>query len=311
MFESVKKSVREGPLDWVLAIVLSWVIPLRLVGNAEVTYATSLVLWIVPILLLLPRFFAETDPGGRRRRAFTWSVLYIAVGGAVLDLVFGALILDFPGKYLLRVCALGGTIPIEELIFYLTGGIAIVLVYAWADEHWMRKYNVRGRGASAQLTHGRLIDVSPQTIGVSVGLMLLGIALKLIFSKSGWLPYYYTFLLCVAFIPAILLWRAVSPFVNWRAFSFAAIYVLLTACIWEITLGLPKGWWGYQDRAMIGRFIDDWKGPYSRYPIEALIVWFVVTFSCVLTYEAVKAYHYAPRKGIGGKLFGSGSDADG
>lgn len=310
MLESVKKSVRQGPVDWVVAIILSWAIPLRLVTDRDVTYFTSLTLWVVPILLLLPRFYTETDAGGRRRRAFWWSVLYIAGGGAVLDLVFGAVILAFPGKYVCLLPAVGGTIPIEELIFYLTGGIAIVLVYAWADEHWIRKYNVRGRGASAQLTHGRLINVSPQTIGVSLGLLLLGIALKRIFSQSGWLPYYYTFLLCVAFIPAIVLWRAVSPFVNWRAFSFTALYVLLTACIWEITLGLPKGWWGYKDPAMIGRYIHDWDSCYSKYPIEALLVWFVVTFSCVLMYEAVKAYHYAPREGVRRKLFASGSDAE-
>jgi hypothetical protein len=308
MFDSAKQSLRRGPLDWVVAIVLSWAIPLRLVTTREVTYFTSLTLWIVPILLLLRRFFVETDRGGRRRRAFAWTVVYITVGGAVLDLVFGAVILDFPGKYVLRVWAVGGTIPIEELIFYLTGGIAIVLVYAWADEHWMHAYNVRGRGEGATLTLGRLIDVSPQTIAVSVGLLLLGIALKRVFSPSGWVPLYYTFLICVAFIPAILMWRAVNRFVNWRAFSFAALYVLLTACIWEITLGLPKGWWGYQDGAMIGRFIDDWKSRYSQYPIEALLVWFVVTFTCVLMYEAVKAYHYAPRQGIRQKLFDSGSD---
>ncbi len=54
---------------------------------------------------------------------------------------------------------------------------------------------------------------------------------------------------------------------------------------------------------MIGKFIDDWNTPVSKYPIEALIVWIVVTFSCTLTYEAIKAYHSHPLPGMRDRLF--------
>jgi hypothetical protein len=98
--------------------------------------------------------------------------------------------------------------------------------------------------------------------------------------------------------------RNTKNLVNWKAFSFTALYVLLTSCIWETTLALKLQWWGYRDEGLLGINIKEWGTQYSVYPIEALLVWIAVTFSCVLTYEALKMFQYDPRGVTWTRLFG-------
>ncbi len=33
-------------------------------------------------------------------------------------------------------------IPIEEFIFYITGFMAVLLIYIWCDEYWLEAYNI-------------------------------------------------------------------------------------------------------------------------------------------------------------------------
>jgi len=298
-------AVVRGPVDWLAAVVLSWLVPIGLVPWVPATYLSSLVLWLVPIVILLPRFFQKTDRGSRRRRAMGWSIAYIAGAGAVLDLLFGAVILKFDvwDKYLLPIPAIGRWIPIEEIFFYVLGGTAIVLVYFWADEHWLESYTVRRRRELVP-EGGRLIFLSWRAALVGAISWVMGIAMASFCAGRFVVPMYYTFIVVVAIIPAVALFRNVKEFVNWRAFSFTCLWVLLTSCLWEATLALKLKWWGYNDPALMGINIKEWGTPFSVYPIEALLVWLVVTFSCVLTFEAVKAYHYDPRPGMKKKLFG-------
>jgi hypothetical protein len=65
--------------------------------------------------------------------------------------------------------------------------------------------------------------------------------------------------------------------------------------VWEATLALPREWWGYQRRAMIGYFVGAWSSKTVSFPLEAAIVWVCAPFSCILTYEAVKHWQYRRR----------------
>jgi len=44
-------------------------------------------------------------------------------------------------------------------------------------------------------------------------------------------------------------------------------------CKTSATLAVPYGWWGYQQKQMMGLFIGAWAG----LPIEAVVVWIAVT----------------------------------
>ena len=290
---------RNGAFDWLVALLLSWTVPLGLFWEFEVDYKVSLVLWLIPIGLLLPRFVSVTHRGSRRRRAVFYTALYVLLLGALLDLGLGKWVLDFDpdGRYLGRI----GGIPLEEFIFYVSGGLAIVLVYFWADEYWLSEYNVR-RGRELVPRDGRLVTLSPGTLALTVSLLIGGIALKQVLQPAGPpVPIYYTFLVLVAFLPALVLYRAVKDLVNWRAFSFTCLYVLLTSLLWEVTLAIPKYWWRYLPEGMIGKSIGAWtyRDPASTkvaiFPIEALFVWIAVTFSVVFFYEAAKGFVYDRR----------------
>jgi hypothetical protein len=60
-------------IDWLVVLLVSWVLPLGLIPVLEVTYFNSLIFWVMPIVALLPpRFLGLTHAGSRRRRAFGW-----------------------------------------------------------------------------------------------------------------------------------------------------------------------------------------------------------------------------------------------
>lgn len=303
-------AVMESPIDWLLAMIVSWIIPLGLLGF-RVTYFTSLAFWAIPIFILLPRLYHHTDAGGRRRRAFWLSVAFIVVAGVFLDFILGGVILEFDRAketYVWRF-PFGQQIPIEEMLFYIMGGMAIVLVYFWADEYWMASYNRRQRRSNAELSLDsplRLIRFSPHALVWAVVLLLFGFAMKWLRTGVPWPPpIYYTFLVCISIVPAIAVARDVSKVVNWRAFSFTCLYVLVTSCIWEVTLGLPGKWWWYRPPpAMMNWYIPPFSIVQARpYPIEALLVWFVVSVDSIFAYEFMKGITYEPR-GLKAALFG-------
>src|SRR5881296_2974771 len=85
-------------LGWLVMLVVTVAAAFALDAAGRLTYFTSLVLWGIPILYLLPIFTMITAAGtGRRRRALRLSVGTIVVLSIVLDFVLGFLTLRFPG----------------------------------------------------------------------------------------------------------------------------------------------------------------------------------------------------------------------
>jgi hypothetical protein len=283
-------------VNWLIVLIASWAIPVYWPKS----YLFSLVFWVLPIVVLLPDFLAETDSAsGRRRRALLYSSLSIVILGIVLDFGFGRWILTFKADwYLFRVSG----IPIEEVFFYVLGPIAMLLVYAWGDEHWLKKYNE----STARLEYMRasppLLQFSPPIIGLALALLAAAIAVTSYNVGHLAVPLYATFLIVTAFVPAIGLYRSVGDFVNWRAFGATEMWVIGTSLAYEVTLAIPLGWWGYQPEATMGVFIARWSSPLSLFPVEAVAVWIAAPFSCVLTYEWVKAYLHHPAPTLRAKL---------
>ena len=89
------------------------------------------------------------------------------------------------------------------------------------------------------------------------------------------------------------------PVINWRALSLTLFFILLMSLMWEATLGIPYGWWGFQDAAMIGVRITAWNG----LPIEEVCLWVAVTYATVIVYEIVRRWQ-ASRKNFGRALIG-------
>ena len=313
-----------------LAIVVPAVITLRRVQvptmpldfgleSAPYGYTVSLLIYLVPVLGIYWGFRRRYEEGhgvDDRRSAYRWTLLTLIPIGFILDIAFGYAFLKFPNPTAtLRILLWAfksdepgffvAYLPIEEFAFYALGFTAILSAYIWCDEYWLKAYNVPDygeKGAKAPLVQLEL--VTPLVISA----LLIGGAF--IYKRYGphdsheGFPSYFTFLVIASLLPSLLFYRSTRAFINWRAVSFAVLWVQLTSLIWEATLAIPYGWWGYKERHMLGLFIDAWSG----LPFEAALLWLSVTFTTVTVYEMFKIRSAAKRlygKGWWETFFGS------
>ena len=115
-------------------------------------YTWSLLLFLVPIAGLAWWFASRTDLKFPRE-AFWRTIGVLAPLGFILDLLFGNAFFVFPNKSStlgIAIPAVGGPIPLEEFVFYLTGFILTLLSYVWCDEYWMAAYNIPDYNAAAE-----------------------------------------------------------------------------------------------------------------------------------------------------------------
>jgi hypothetical protein len=251
-------------------------------------YTWSLALFIIPIGALAWWFACRPDLKFPRK-AFWRTIAVLTPLGFALDLLFGNAFFIFPNRAATLGCeipALGGAIPIEEFIFYLTGFMLVLLSYIWCDEYWMAAYNVPDYNEAAR-DIARIVRFHFASVILGVVLMAAAIMYrKFVSNISGGLPWYFIYLVCASLIPSAGFFYTAQRFINWRAFSFTFFLLLLLSLLWEVTLALPYGWWEYRSNALIGVQIGAWSG----LPIEAVCVWLAVTFTTVITYEVIKIW---------------------
>lgn len=257
-------------------------------------YTVSLLLFVVPILVIGVWFLARRDLRLARRGAGSTLLLLVPAGFA-LDFFFANRFFVFPNRGAtlgIGAPALGGPVPVEEYVFYLTGFVAVLLIYVWLDEHFLAAYNVPDYPAQAARIE-RLVRFHPASLVAGLVLVLAALAYKKLLAPSPeGFPGYFSFLVVVAFTPAAGLFASARPFVNWPAFSLAMFLVVLVSLVWEVTLAIPYAWWGYEPRQMVGLSVAAWSG----LPIEAVLVWLAVTYSTVIVYETLKLWHASGKK---------------
>jgi lycopene cyclase domain-containing protein len=257
-------------------------------------YTWSLLLFIVPIVVIggwfLPHEGVEVP-----QKAF-WRTLAILVPcGAALDFFFAQWFFCFPnsGATLgIAAPALGKPVPIEEYVFYLTGFMAVLLIYIWGNEFWFAAYKVADYSIES-----RKIPRLLQFHGTSVVLGLALIATAVVYKKTlsptpAGFPAYFTFLVATALVPAAAFLPSARPFINWRAFSLTLFVVVLISLLWEATLAVPYGWWGFQENQMVGLSIGAWYG----LPIEEVCVWVAVSYATTIVFEIVKLWQASGKK---------------
>jgi lycopene cyclase domain-containing protein len=256
-------------------------------------YTWSLLLFIVPILVIafwfVPREGVEIP-----RRAF-WRTLGILVPlGCGLDFFFAHCFFCFPNPgATLRIGApaIGGAVPIEEYVFYLTGFMAVLLLYIWLSEFWLAAYGVADYRSEAKKIP-RLLQFHAFSAILAVVLIVAAIAYKKVFSSfPDGFPGYFTLLVAGALVPAASFFPAARPFINWRAFSLTLFIIVLISLLWEATLAVPYGWWNFQPRQMVGLFVGAW----SDLPIEEVGVWIAVTYATTIVFEVIKLWQASER----------------
>jgi len=255
-------------------------------------YPVSLLLFIVPTLVI-GVWFVPRQGVRISRRSFLLSIALLFPLGALLDFFFAARFFVFPNpKATLGIPApaMGGSVPIEEYAFYLTGFVFTLLLYIWLDEYWLAAYGVSS-GHPRRASFRRLVRFHPASLVWAAVLIAAAILYKSQIAREPGFPGYFVFLVAAALGPSMLLFPSALPVINWRAFSLAMFILLLISLLWEATLALPYGWWGFQDREMVGLRITAW----SRLPIEEVLVWIAVTYATVIVYENARRWQASGR----------------
>jgi hypothetical protein len=251
-------------------------------------YTWSLLLFLIPIAVMAG-WFLPLEGLQIPQKAFWKTIALLVPLGCSLDFFFASVFLRFPNTgATIKVLApaLGKWVPIEEYLFYLTGFIAVLLLYVWSDEFWLSAYRASGYTERSRAIH-RLLRFHPTSL--VVGIALIGIAVtykKWLSGNPEGYPGYFTFLVVTALVPSTAFFPEVSRTINWRALSLTLFVILLISLFWEATLAVPYGWWGYQPRQMMGLSIGAWSG----LPIEAVCVWIAVTYVTTIVFEVMKLW---------------------
>ena len=252
-------------------------------------YTVTLLIWIAPIIFFEFFFRRKKLLPPNKRKALTITVIILATAGILLDLFFAKLFFTFPNPKMTLGIEINN-IPIEEFIFYVTGFWFIIYLYIFLDEWYLKLYNpsdekyIRYR----KKLNKKLIFIHVNAIFWGIGFIILGIVIKKVLNPiSPTIPGYFSFLLLIAYIPTILFYRLTKRYVNWRAFFFTLTVTTLISIVWEVTLAIPRGYWGYHPNQMSGVFLPAWSSPLSKFPIEAVTVWIFCTL-VILVYEYLK-----------------------
>src|SRR5436309_4072782 len=157
-------------------------------GASPHGYTVSLLLWIIPIAAMLLWLIPRSDLR-MPRKSFVITMAIMFPAGWALDFFFASRFFMFsnPGATLgITLPVIGGTVPVEELIYYFCAPMATLLLYIWLDEYWLGRYHVP-------------TTVPPKAIrlhwgSLTLGLLLIiaGIILKKASGSAGF-PGYYTF----------------------------------------------------------------------------------------------------------------------
>jgi hypothetical protein len=264
-------------------------------------YTISLLLFIIPIAAITT-WFLPAEGVRISRQSFWRTIALLFPLGAGLDFFFAHFFFIFPnpGATLgIKAPALGGGVPIEEYVFYLTGFAAVLLIYIWLDEYWLAAYSIPNR-AALRIDFDRLLRFHPQSLILGIALIAGAILFRQLVVRTPGIPGYFIFLVIGALGPSALLFPSALPVINWRAFGLTFFLILLISLLWEATLALPYGWWGFHDEQMIGIYITAW----SRLPVEEVCVWCAVTYATAIVYETVRRWQ-ASGKPVRHAFFGS------
>jgi len=255
-------------------------------------YTISLSLFLFPMFALL-FWMRRCNKLEFQKKAFLYTIGILAPTGIILDVLFGNAFFTFQNHNAalgIMFPAVGGPLPIEELIFYVSGFTTVLLLYIWCDDYWFEKYNVPDYHAeSAKID--KVLQFHWPSVVIGIGLIVFAMVYKKLLSQSSeGYPWYFVYITVVALVPSMAFFPSVKKFINWRAFSFTFFIIVLISLIWETTLALPYQWWGFQDRAMMGLFIGAW----HNLPIEEVAVWFSVSYATVIIFETIKIVLTSP-----------------
>jgi hypothetical protein len=267
-------------------------------------YTASLALAVFPLVPLLLWLRLGGEARRVQRQAFGLTALVVVPFWTALDVGCAHLFFTFPNAEATLGLNIPGwhpatgwglNIPFEELAFYLLSCLVMVLIYAWSSERWFGVYD---EPASTYQRHAALcierIRIDWRKVGYVSGLFLAVVAYKWFGAhehREGF-PWYAAVLLMGGLLPNFTIYPAVARFINKQAMLFTMTVVVLLSLLWEVTLGLPNGWWGYQTEPMMGIFLSAW----HDLPIEAAFLWLMAGWGNIVLFEFFRMKLHSGRR---------------
>ncbi len=283
-----RASVAERAWWGFLAVALLSPVPSLVATGRQ--YTLSLLMFVAPVVALV---------AGLVRRgswAASWRPLVFSLGvlfpmGAVLNVLFADDFFTYPNAAAtlgwsvpaVRGFALSDShpIPLEEFAFYGFGFAAILLAYVWVGDVWLP-----AKAPRVDWTAGRASALIVPAVAAACAFPL-----QELLAPGRAFPAYLTYLLLVPLPVALWLWPCVRPAVNWAALALVTAALLALSVVWEVSLAIPQGWWGYRADAMVGLHVRAWHG----LPIEAVLVWVLTPITTVFVFEAARGALFARR----------------
>lgn len=252
-------------------------------------YTWSLLIFIAP-LALTARDLQQRGLLAGLKRPIGWSLAALVPMGAVLTVGLADDFFVYPATHAVLgvtfpAVDLNGVdhafqIPIEELAFYVLGFASLLMLYAWVDAALLPM--ARALGARVIPSMGELVGA----LAVSAALAAIGWALQRALSPSASVPGYWLYLMLVPMPVVLAVGPRVAARINWPALAVVCLALWGHSVLWEVTLAIPQGWWGYQHDAMIGLTLPAW----HDLPIEAVVVWLLTPVASVVSFEALRAH---------------------
>jgi hypothetical protein len=272
-------------------------------------YTFSLVLLVIPLVGLVCWYFRSlhSDHQGDLRKLIRGTLIDSIFAGALLvvfDVLFANLLFTFPDpNAIVRVYVPGYkwdaacsslltifrpscyslSIPIEEVLFYLLGAAVLRGMYVWASEDFLSLYTLSHKDYVCKATSCRRVIQVHKPLAL-VTLLIIAVAVAVKVKHGPGLPVYILLEVAILFLPLVLLFKKVSPFINTRAFLTVMILQVLVSLVWEATMAVPYGWWDYHTEPIIGLTVMPW----SELPIEACFFWVAVGWSAMFLHEVTK-----------------------
>lgn len=251
-------------------------------------YTWSLLIFVVPMLVLAHELWAVgalmplLQPLG-------WALALLVPMGGVLTVGLADDFFIYPATSStlgITMPALDVTgidrafqIPIEELAFYVLGFTSLLVFYAWADAILLPQTRVVRSRPNVSLPEFLL------AVGGGVALCAAGWAVQRSVNPAGEMPGYWMYLMLVPVPMMVAVGPSVASRINWPALALVSLALWGHSVLWEVTLAIPQGWWGYQPQAMLGLSISAW----HELPLEAVVVWLITPLATVICFEALRA----------------------
>jgi hypothetical protein len=252
-------------------------------------YTVSLGFWVIPALCMAWWFFRHEEHEIPDKKAFYATLGVLPALGCGLDVLLATRFFTFENHAAtlgLDVPVVGGTVPVEEFVFYIMGFVVILLGYVWVKTTWL------GSRTRMPAPPRGLLRLHWPSFLLCLALVGAGWLFKRygpVADHDGF-PGYFAFLVLIAFAPVVLMFDSVRALISWRAFSLVSFATVGVSQLWEASLAVPYQWWGYRGEQMLGVFIPGWSG----LPIEAALLWLVVTWATVTWYEAFRVLFAHP-----------------